>query len=142
MSYRRSWFLTLSSFVALGVGVFAVVLPSALLETKGVALPNDAATLWVREVGVTILGQGGLLFLVRKHETSPTLRAVLLANALIQLGLLPLEIWAYHERVLMQVSGIVPNSVLHLLLAIGFLFSARRMPEPEGPRTTPRIGSP
>jgi hypothetical protein len=123
----RTTFLTLSSLIALAVGAFALALPHALLESKGVSLPNHAAAVWVREVGITILALGVILFLVRKHADSPTLRAVLFGNAIVQLGLLPIEIRAYQNGVLGLASGIIPNSVLHVLLAGGFLLFAVRM---------------
>src|SRR4051812_28755633 len=126
MRVYRSTFLTFSAAVAVGVGCFAVMLPRALLESKGVVLPNDAAAVWVRELGVAVFALGVMLFLVRKHADTPTLRAVLYGNALVQLGLLPIEIAAQHERVLTRVAGIVPNSLLHVVLAFGFLACAAR----------------
>jgi len=117
----RSTFLTLSSAVALAIGLFALLCPARLLESKGVAVPNDAAAVWVREVGVLIFALGVIMFLVRRHPDSATLRAVLFGNAVVQLGLLPIELEAFHAGVITELSGIVPNSVLHVLLAGGFL---------------------
>ena len=122
----RSRFLTLNSAVALAVGSFAGLLPRALLDSKGVVAPSAAVELWVREVGVLIFALGALLFLVRKHPSSRTLRAVLIGNALVHLGLLPLELVAYHLQVITRMSGVAPNSVLHGLLATGSLFFASR----------------
>jgi hypothetical protein len=127
MPSARTLFLTLSAAVALGIGALALAFPHALLESKGVAAPNAAAALWVRELGVVIFALGVMMFLVRKHDASPTLRAFLFGNAIVQIGLLPLEIVAYHEQVITLVSGIVPNSVLHLVLASGFGVFASRM---------------
>jgi hypothetical protein len=127
MMLRRSTFLTLSSAVALAVGIFALAAPGTLLESKGVALPNDAAAIWVRELGVAIFALGLLMLLVRNHADSPTLRAIFFANALVQLGLLPIEIRAHHVGVITHLSGIVPNSVLHVALATGFLIFGARM---------------
>ncbi len=134
MTPSRTMFLTLSAVVALGIGAFALAFPHALLESKGVLLPNAAALLWVRELGVAIFALGVTMLLVRKHDDSPTLRAFLLGNALIQIGLLPLELFAYQERVITLLSGVVPNSVLHVVLASGFLVFASRMKRsvPEG----------
>lgn len=131
MVHARSLFLTFSSAIALGVGILALTLPRALLDSKGVALPNSAATVWVREVGVMIFALGVLLLLVRKHDDSPTLRAVLLGNAVTHLGLLPVELAAYHEQVLTRASGVVPNTLLHLVLALGSLFFAARLTRDE-----------
>jgi len=126
-------FLTLSSAVAFGVGSLAVALPQVLLESKGVAVPNAAAAVWVREVGVAILALGVILFLVRRHADSPTLRCFFLGNAIVHLGLLPVELAAYQDGVLAHVAGIIPNSVLHVLCASGFLVYAATM------RVTPAV---
>lgn len=127
MRVPRSTFLTLSSAVVLAVGSFAIAFPQALLDSKGVPLPNQAAVVWVRELGVAILALGVLLFAVRRHSPSPTLRAIFYCNALLQLGLLPVEIAAYRDGVITQLAGIVPNSLLHLVLAAGFLSFAAQM---------------
>jgi hypothetical protein len=127
MMIQRSMFLTLSSAVALAVGSFALVAPRVLLESKGVALPNPAAAIWVREVGLTIFAYGVTLFLVREHGDSTTLRAFFWGNAIVQFGLFPIEIGAYHAGLITQLSGIVPNSVIHVLLGTGFSIFAARM---------------
>jgi hypothetical protein len=130
MPISRSTFLSIGSAIALAIGSLAVALPNALLDSKGVSLPNDAAAIWVREVGMNILALGVTLFLVRRHGDSPTLRAFLFGNAILQLGLLPIEISAYQQKVITSVSGIVPNSLLHVVLASGFLLFAVRMRTP------------
>ena len=73
------------------------------------------------------VASGLLLWRAVDDELSATLRAVLVGNALLQLGLLPVELLAWRAGVISQVSGIVPNSVLHLLLAGGFAWFALRM---------------
>lgn len=125
---NRKTFLTVVSFIALAIGLFALIAPSLLLESKGV-VPNEAARLWVREVGVLLIALGVMSFIVRGHSASPTLKAFLLGNAIVQLGLFPLELLAYANGLITKVSGVAPNSVLHLLLAAGFswyLFEADR----------------
>jgi hypothetical protein len=107
------------------VGVFALFAPVALLASKGVS--STAASVWTREVGVLLVAIGVIVFSVRNHADSPTLQAVLNGNAIVQLGLLPIEVLAYREGTITQLSGIVPNSVLHLCLAAGFLYYATTM---------------
>jgi hypothetical protein len=126
----RCTFLTLSSTVALAIGLFALACPELLLTSKGVALPNDAAAVWVRELGIVIVALGLVMFLVRRHADSPTLRAVLVGNAVVQLGLFPLELEAFHAGIITRLSGVVPNSVLHVVLAAGFSFFAFTAPRP------------
>lgn len=124
---NRTLFLTLSSLVALAVGTVATVFPEQLLGSKGVE-PTAAVVCWLRQVGVAILGIGMVAMLVRRHAPSPTMRAFLFGNAAHQLMLAPIEVLAYRDGTITKLSGIVPNTVLHLLLATGFLVFASREP--------------
>lgn len=130
MSQRA--FLTIVAFVALAIGGFAAIAPGALLDSKGV-LPSEAGNLWARELGVALVALGIVTFLARKHEPSPTLRAFLIGNAVLQVGLFPIEIIAYARGVITSLAGIVPNSVLHLVLACGFAYYASRAVPKERP---------
>ena len=121
----RKTFLTCASAVGLAVGLFAIVAPAAFLAGKGV-VHDDAAAVWMREVGVLITALSVLDLLVRAHPSSPTLRAVLLVNALVHVGLFPVELVAHARGVIPLVSGVVPNSILHVLLAGGALWFWRR----------------
>ena len=125
----RRAFLIMVSSIAFGVGAFALFAPGMLLESKGVA-PSEAGNVWAREVGVAILSTSVVAFLLKDHRDSPTLRAFLIGNAILQVGLFPIEIVAYANGVITKVSGIVPNSILHLLLAGGFVYFAARIKTP------------
>lgn len=120
----RFWFLTVASLVAISVGVMALLAPDVMLATKGI-VGNAAAQVWMREVGALLLAVGVIGFLVRSHEDSATLRALLWGNALLQLALLPIEVVAHAHGVIPDVNGILPNTVLHVLLATGFVTYAR-----------------
>lgn len=121
---RRKYFLAFASVVALGVGSVALFAPDVLLSTKGV-VGNAAATVWMREVGAMLVAIGFIAWCVRDHPDSPTMRAFLWGNALLQLLLLPVEILAYGHGDITNFLGIVPNSALNVLLALGFFVSAR-----------------
>jgi len=122
----RTTFLTITSIIALAVGAFVVVAPGAVLASKGVGA-SAAGNLWARELGIALIAVGVVAFVVRRHADSPTLRAFLAGMALLQLGLLPIEIIGYGAGVITDVRGIVPNSILHVVLAIGFALYAIRM---------------
>ena len=125
---KRSTFLSLAALIALAVGVFALFFPVALLASKGVS--SAAASVWTREVGVLLIAIGVIAFLVRNHEDSPTLQAFFIGNVIVQVGLFPIEILAYREGTITQLSGIIPNSILHLCLASAFTYYAMRMKPP------------
>jgi hypothetical protein len=135
---NRKTFLTLASVIALAVGTFAVAAPGLLLNGKGVAPAAAAvASIWVREVGVLLLALGATTFVVRSHDASPTLRAFLIGNVVVQLGLLPIELSAYASGLIANLSGVAPNSVLHVVLAGAFAYFVATMgPEAgQGART-------
>lgn len=122
---KQSLFLSIAAIIALAVGAFALFAPAALLASKGVS--SAAASVWTQEVGVLLIAVGVIVFSVRDHADSPTLQAVLNGNAIVQVGLLPIEVFAYREGTITQFAGIVPNSVLHFFLAAGFLYYATTM---------------
>lgn len=125
----RKHFLTFASVVALGVGGAALTVPDALLASKGV-VANAAAGVWMREVGVALVSIGFIAWCVRGHPDSPTMRAFLWGNALLQLLLLPVEILAYTNGTITSFWGIVPNSILHVVLGLGFSWYARAEARP------------
>jgi hypothetical protein len=136
---KRSTFLLLAAVSALAVGAAAIAAPAAFLASKGV-VGNAAAEVWMREVGVLIFASGVASIAMRTHVDSPTLRVWLLSNAVVQLGLLPIEALAYRRAVITSLPGILPNTLLHVLLAGAFLFYASRVSS-RAARPTERSGS-
>lgn len=122
---RRKTFLTLTACIALGVGLFALTLPAALLASKGVA-PSLAAEVWVREVGALLVPLGVMSLLMRGEPDSGAMRAFLLGNMLVHLGLLPIEALAFARGVITRLDGIAPNTALHVVMAAGFAHFALR----------------
>jgi hypothetical protein len=122
----RKIFLTIASLIALGVGLFALCAPGLLLQSKGVDV-NAGTTIWVREVGVMLIAVGITVFMVRNHVDSPTLKAVLLGNVVVQLGLLVIEPLAYSAGIITKLAGIAPNTMIHVLLASGFGYFASKI---------------
>lgn len=116
---KREIFLTIASIIALLIGFFATIFPSVLLESKGV-VDSEVTNVWMQQVGILLIAIGILVFLVRKHNESPTLKAILISNIIIQIGLLIIEIVAYYQGIIPLLSGIIPNSIIHIILAFGF----------------------
>ena len=121
----RVIFLSVVAVIALSIGAVALLFPAQLLASKGV-LMNDGTILWMREVGALLVCIGVIIALVRKHEDSPTLQALMFGNLLIQLGLLVLEVVGYQRGIITELSGVLPNSILHLCLIVGFGYFLKR----------------
>lgn len=118
----RKTFLTLVSFVTFAVGVFALAAPGVLLGSVKLAAPSEAANVMARTVGILLVTMGVLNFLVRAHADSPTLKAILAANLLLQLGIMPIDPIAYANGVFATLGSFVPNTILHVLLSGGFAY--------------------
>ena len=103
----------------------ALVFPQHLLMGKGVE-PDAALVVWVREVGALILASGIATLLARTAENSLALKSLLVGNAVLHFGLLPIEIIAFSQSVITNLAGVLPNSLLHVGLGVGFVVYARR----------------
>ena len=123
----RKAFLTFTSIVVLVIGVFALTVPSVLITSVKVAAPSETANVMARTVGILLITIGVLDFMVKDHEDSPTLRAILIANLVLQIGIMPIDPSAYATGVYKTVGSFAPNTVLHILLACGFSYYLLKM---------------
>jgi len=119
---QRKTFLTLTSCIAVAIGTFVLVAPEVMIENVKSAVPSESANVMARTVGILLITVGILDFLVRNHEDSPTLRAVLIANLVLQIGIMPIDPMAYASGVYKTLASWLPNSILHLMLAAGFVY--------------------
>ena len=124
---KRKTFLTLTAAITLLIGCFALSAPGALLVNVKHAAPSQVANVMARTVGILLVSVGVLNLLVRAHEDSPTLRAVLIANLLLQLGILPIDPIAYLTGAYRSLGSFVPNTALHIALSAGFIFYLLKM---------------
>lgn len=118
---RRS-FLTFAAFVACSIGAIAVVSPMTLLVDMKSAVPHGSALVMARTAGVFLLSFGVLNFLARGDADSATMEHLLLANALLQALILPVDPMAYAMGVYASVLSFIPNSILHVGLLFGFVY--------------------
>jgi hypothetical protein len=117
----RTVFLTCAGIVALTVGTIAAVAPGFLLVVMKGAEAPPAALVMARTTGVLLIAAGLLALLVRRHPPSPTLRAILIANAALQFMLLPIDPSAWASGAFTTLGSFVPTLILHSALAAGFL---------------------
>jgi len=124
---HRKTFLTFASLVPMLVGALALFAPAVLIVVVKGAETNGAAEVMARTVGVLLLSIGLVTFLVRGDSDSPTLRAVMIGNLVIQLALMPIDPLAYANGVFVGLGSFVPNTLLHLGLAAAFAYYLRAM---------------
>ena len=126
---KRTTFLGVTSLIVLLIGGFALMSPGVLISDVKHAAPSETANVMARTVGVLLIFVGVLNFLVKDHPDSPTMRSILIANLLLQIGILPIDPSAYATGVYRTVGSFAPNTVLHLLLASGFVYYLVKMKE-------------
>ncbi len=119
-STRRALFMSVVAAIATTIGVLALAAPELLLTEVKHATANPAALVMARTAGVGFLAVGVLNFAVRNHPDSPTFRAILLANLVLQLAILPIDPIAYLQGTFQTLGSFVPNTALHVVLAVGF----------------------
>lgn len=122
----RKVFLSIVAPIATLIGLVALFAPTVLLESKGV-IADPPIRVWMSEVGVLLIATGVIVFLVRKEPASPSLKAIFIGNILIQIGLLVIEVWAYQRGVITEITGILPNGILHIVLTIAFAYFLVKM---------------
>lgn len=127
----RKVFLTITSIIVLVIGIFALAAPSVLITTVKLAAPSETANVMARTVGILLITVGVLDFMVRDHEDSPTLRSILVANLVLQIGIMPIDPSAYATGVYKTVGSFAPNTVLHILEASGFIYYLVKMKKRE-----------
>jgi hypothetical protein len=128
---KRKTFLTITSVVASLIGILALTSPGVLIESVKYAAPSETANVMARTVGILLISVGVLDFLVRDHEDSPTLRSVLIANLVLQIGIMPIDPSAYANGVYGTLGSFVPNTILHICLASGFVYYLVKMKKGE-----------
>jgi hypothetical protein len=121
----RKTLLTLTAITALAVGALALLAPAVLIENIKVAAPSATANAMARTAGILLVVIGLLDFLVRGHGDSPTMRAILTVNLVLQLGILPMDPLAFVAGTFTTLGSFVPNTILHVLLAAGFAHQLR-----------------
>ncbi|MDH5233151.1 MAG: hypothetical protein OEZ58_22390 [Gammaproteobacteria bacterium] len=124
---NRKIFLSLVSIVAISIGTFALLFPSILIIDVKMAIPSETANVMARTVGVLLIAFGVLNYLIRGQRDSQTFRSILIANLLLQLGLVPIDVFAYFSGVFLTLGSFLPNTILHLVLAGGFVYYLKEM---------------
>ncbi|MEL6641705.1 MAG: hypothetical protein AAFP98_10400 [Pseudomonadota bacterium] len=122
----RSTFLTIAAIVACTIGSIALFLPAFLLVDMKNANPSVEGVVMARTAGAFLLSFGILNFLVRHDAPSSTLMHILMANALLQLLILPVDPLAYVAGVYGSTFAFIPNTILHIALLTGFIFYWRQ----------------
>lgn len=118
---ERKTFLRITSFIAIAVGLFALVSPSLLHDSKG-TIHNEATHVWTAEVGILLIAIGMITYLARKEKDTQLLKALFIGNTIIQCGLFIIELLAYLNGIITKSAGVIPNLILHIILASGFVY--------------------
>lgn len=124
---ERKTVLSVTAFIAIPIGLFILVAPQFFLESVKHAEPNDTANVMARTAGILLISIGLLDFLVRNSSDSPTMLAILAANLVLQIGIMPIDVIAYVTGAFSTLGSFVPNTIAHVILASGYAYQIRCM---------------
>jgi hypothetical protein len=122
---KRQTLLAVTGTVALAIGALALLAPAFLIGTIKAAPRSASANVMSRTAGVLLIAVGLLDLLVRRHADSPTMRAILIVNLVLQLAILPIDPLAFAAGTFTTFGSFVPNTILHVLLAAAFAHRLR-----------------
>ena len=116
MSLRAT--LTLVGLVACIVGAVCLLAPGWLIGTVKSAEVTGPAITMARTVGVLLTSVGILNLMVRSHPPGRTLHAVMVANLVLQVSILPIDVGAWLVGTYETLGSWVPNTLLHVGLIL------------------------
>lgn len=118
--HPRQLLLTVASLIPVAIGSLALLAPAVLLVDLKGAETSPAAETMARTAGVLLVSVGVVSFLARRAEDSPALRAILAGNLVLQLMIVPIDPLAWLSGAFHGLGSFVPNTVLHVVLALAF----------------------
>ena len=127
---KRSTFLLITAIIALIFGGMMLLVPDKASEGFGLVATPESNLLF-RSLGGLILGSGVLNFLVRAHEDSKTLQAVLIFNVVFHAISMANDFLGAYQGIL-RFDKIIPGQSVHLFIGIGSIIYLMRMKGAKG----------
>jgi len=125
---KRSTFFLIAAILGALFGVLMFFLPTKAAEGFGVGAVPETITMF-RALGAFILALGLMNFLVRNHEDTVTLKAVLLTNIVSHALDMVAGLWGVADGVL-TITKITPGILTHLFIGIGSFIYLMRIKTP------------
>jgi len=97
-----------------------------MMEGMGVE-SNASINVILQAMCVMLFTISVITFLARKDEGSIALRAILSGNIMMHLISIPIDWAAFYRGIFTQVSGILPGTVVHIILAVGFILCLKNL---------------
>jgi hypothetical protein len=127
----RKTFLTISALIGLIFGVYMLVAPSKMMEGMGVG-EDRVANVVLEAMSITLIAVSAIIFFARNDEGSPALRAILIGGIIMHFGDMPVDWIAYSNGTFTKLSGIMPGTIVHIILGIGFIYYLMKLRQASG----------
>lgn len=113
-------FFLVSAIICLLFGLPSLLVPFEATAQFGMTLQPESS-LVVRSLGGMILSMGVLYFLIRKEQTSPLMRKILMYSAVAHVLGLVVTIYGMAAAIL-PAEKLIPNLAVHLFMGAGSVF--------------------
>lgn len=122
---RRAQFFLVLVAVGLIFSLFMILAPQGFASANGLAGGPESGMVF-QALGAVILAVTLANFLVRNHDDSPTLAAILWMNLAIHVLAPAVDLWGAGQGVI-AFAKVIPGLVIHLALAYGCYHYATRI---------------
>ncbi len=124
---KRQTFLTIAAAIAALFAVMMLASPGKMIEGAG-GQQSDTTNVVFHAMGIMLLSLSIIIFIARKDEGSIALRAILIGNIVMHVATIPIDWIAWQQGTFTQFSGLIPGSIVHAALAVGFFLCLKNLP--------------
>ena len=123
---KRQTFLIIAATVGTVFSLYMFLAPAKMMEGMGIQ-SNDSINAILQVMCVMLFSISVITFLARKDEGSIALRAIIIGSIFMHIASIPIDWIAFQRGVFTQISGLIPGTIVHIILAIGFILCLKNL---------------
>ena len=123
---KRQTFFTIAASIGVLFSAYMILAPDKMMEGMG-SQSSETTNIILQVMCVMLFSIAVMLFLARKDEGSIALRAIIIGNIVMHIASIPIDWIGYNKGIFTKISGLVPGTIIHIILAIGFIYSLKNL---------------
>ena len=123
---KRQTFLTIAAALGTLFSLYMFLAPAKMMEGMGVQ-SNDTINVILQVMCVMLFTIAFITFLARRDEGSIALRAIIIGSIMMHIISIPIDWVAYQRGIFTQISGLIPGTIIHIILCVGFILCLKNL---------------
>ena len=123
---KRQTFLTIAAALGTLFSLYMFFAPAKMMEGMGVQ-SNDTINVILQVMCVMLFTIAVITFLARRDEGSIALRAIIIGSIMMHIISIPIDWVAYQRGIFTQISGLIPGTIIHIILGVGFILCLKNL---------------